>query len=121
IRRAWNIGFDTHIGRHTISPEFSHSKEDDYESFAYGLNYALDLNQKNTTVRLGASHSCDEVNPAFFTKPEDKESTDFLAGISQILSRNTVFTADFTYGISSGYLNDPYKSIRFDGWTDFLP
>jgi hypothetical protein len=34
------------------------------------------------------------------------------------LTPKTVVTANFTFGYSSGYLADPYKGVRFDGYPD---
>ncbi|MDB6112549.1 MAG: hypothetical protein JWR69_4299 [Pedosphaera sp.] len=118
-RRAGNLGLDWHWGRQTLSPQVAYSKESDYESIGLALNEAIEFNQKNTILRLGVAHDFDEVQPKFFTTPHHKDSTDFLLGVSQLLTPQTVLTADFTYGTSSGDLNDPYKNIRFDGWLPF--
>lgn len=120
IRRAGNVEFDWHHGVHTLSPQVAYSDESDYTSLGLTLNYALDLNQKNTTLRFGVSQTCDEIQPTFFPSPKHKDSTDVLVGVSQLFSPTTLFTADFTYGTSTGYLSDPYRRIRFDGWLPSL-
>jgi hypothetical protein len=119
VRRAGNLELDWHWGRQTLSPQVAYSKESDYESIGLALNEAIEFNQKNTILRLGVAHDFDEVQPKFFTTPHHKDSTDFLVGVSQLLTPLTVLTADFTYGTASGDLNDPYKQIRFDGWLPF--
>lgn len=120
IRRAGNVEFDWHIGRHTLSPQVAFSKESDYESLGLSLSDAVEFNQKNTTLRLGVARSFDEVqrNGSPFPDAKSKDSTEGLIGVSQLLSPNTVFTADFTYSDTSGYLTDPYKQILFAGWGD---
>lgn len=120
IRRAGNLELDWAIGRHTLSPQVAYSEESDYTSFGISLNDAIEFNQKNTTLRIGASQSFDSVEPVFFTSAKDKNSTDVLLGVSQLLSAKTIFTADFTYGYADGYLSDPYKQIDFSGWVPFL-
>ena len=125
IRRAGNLELDFHIGRQTISPQVAYSRESDYESQSLSLNDAIDFNEKNTTLRLGASHNFDSV----LDFPEgnaarawhNKNSTEGLLGISQLLDPNTIFTADVTYGQESGYLNDPYRNVLFRGWLAFGP
>lgn len=120
IRRAGNVAFDWHIGRQTLSPQLAFSRESDYESLGFSLNDAIEFNQKNTTLRVGVARSLDEVqrNGSPFPKAKNKDSTDGVLGVSQLLSPDTIFTADFTYGRTSGYLTDPYKQILFDGWGD---
>ena len=120
IRRAGNLELDWRIGRNTFSPQASYSKESDYESIGISLGDAIEFNQKNTKLRLGVAHSFDKVEPDFFTSSRNKDSTDALVGISQLLSPKTIFSADFTYGYASGYLSDPYKVIDFEGWVPFF-
>ncbi len=42
----------------------------------------------------------------------DKNSYDLFAGVSQILDKNTVVSANLTLGYAEGYLNDPYKVVQ---------
>jgi hypothetical protein len=116
IRRAGNIAFDIRCGRQTLSPQLAYSLESDYESIGLSLNDAIEFNQKNTTLRFGIARSFDYIEPSSFPDAKHKDSWDFLLGVSQLLSPKTVLTADFTYGVTEGYLSDPYKNIRFDGW-----
>lgn len=121
-RRAGNLSFDVHLGRHTISAQGSYSKESDYISAGTSLTDAIEFNNKNTTLLLGVSHNFDRVLDS--SSPRNyrhKDATAFLIGVSQLLSPKTVLTADFTYGTENGYMSDPYKVIRFDGWLDYLP
>ena len=111
-------GVDYTKGQNTLSPQISYSTESDYVSTTLSLNDAISFNKKNTTLRLGVAHSFDEIEPSFFTGPQYKNTTDFLVGISQILTTTTIFTADFTYGNAAGYLSDPYKQILFTGFGD---
>jgi hypothetical protein len=43
----------------------------------------------------------------------DKDSTEGIIGVSQLLSPKTIFNADFTLGNDSGYLSDPYRLAEF--------
>ena len=42
-----------------------------------------------------------------------KDSSDFLAGVSQLLGPKTVLTANLSLGVESGDLNDPYRGVFF--------
>src|SRR5436190_9962422 len=49
---------------------------------------------------------------------EKKNATDFLAGLTQVLTPATLFNATLTLGTADGYLSDPYKGFRFTGYPD---
>lgn len=105
------------LGRHTFSPQVAYSEESDYKSVGVSLSHAMDFNDKNTTLTWGLSHSADEVMPNEGTsiqRNEDKNTTDFLLGLTQLLGPKTVLTANFTLGYTDGYLTDPYKVVVFD-------
>lgn len=118
-RLAGNVSLTYFAGPVSLTPQFSISQENDYDSLGLAFNTAWDLNQKNTTLRAGVAHSFDRVlDNSTPRKWHDKNSTDILIGISQLLSPKTVLTADFTYGMADGYLNDPYKLIGFTGYQN---
>jgi hypothetical protein len=116
IRRAVSLQLDSKLGRQTLTPGFAYSKESDYESYAISLNDAIEFNQKNTILQLGASHNFDSALGTTDVTPRvwnDKQSTEGIIGISQLLTPKTIFTAAFTFGNDSGYLNDPYRKAEF--------
>ena len=116
-RNAGNLELTYQAGAWSFSPQLSVSEESDYESFGVALNTAVDLNQKNTMLRFGAAHSFDRALDGGSPRSiRHKDSTDLLVGITQLFSPRTLATLDFTYGEAEGYLNDPYKQIRFDGY-----
>jgi len=126
IRRAGDLEMDLRWGRQTLSPRFAYSTESDYESYGVSLSDAIDFNEKNTTLRLGVSHNLDRVLdlPEDSRTPRawhDKDSTEGLIGLSQLLDPKTVLTADFTYGSESGFLNDPYRRVLFRDWLTLIP
>ncbi|MDB6034995.1 MAG: hypothetical protein JWM16_5333 [Verrucomicrobiales bacterium] len=125
IRRAGDLGIDGRWGRQLLSPLVAYSRESDYESIGLSLNDAIDFNNKNTTLRLGVAHNFDRVldfpEGAQPRRWQNKEATEGLIGISQLLGPKTVFTADFTYGAESGFLSDPYRNVLFRGWLVFGP
>ena len=115
IRRALHFELDGKLANHSITPGFAYSQESDYTSYGISLSDAIEFNQKNTTFQFGASHNFDSVqrsgNP--FPHDQDKNSTEVIFGISQLLSPNTIFSADFTFGYESGFLSDPYRQAEF--------
>lgn len=103
------------LGHHHLTPGMAYSEEGDYISYGPSLNYSLDLNDKNTTLNLGWSHNADRVlrSDTWFSKDSD----DIILGVNQLLGPKTILTADFTFGRSHGFLDDPYKGVFFDGST----
>ena len=124
-----------------VNVGISASKEYDY--FHLGLNgrLAKDFNQRNTTLSAGISIAQDEFDPVGgaptpFTsmldvgdtsnRPQasrDKDVLDVVLGVTQVISRNLVVQANYSYASESGYLNNPYKVLSVvDGTTgDTIP
>ena len=117
-RWAGNFATAMHWGgNQTTTPQFAYSLESDYESVGVSLNHSIELNQKNTTLSLGLAYTYDEIFPKFWNgDKEHKNGGDVLLGISQLLGPKTIFTANFTFGTSQGYLADPYKRFRFSDY-----
>ncbi len=104
-------------GGHTFTPQLAVSVEDDYESMAPSLNYQFDFNQRNTTLNLGVAHNIDrKITGTFVAQQQQKDTTDFLIGLSQVLTPATLANVTLTLGTASGYLSDPYKGFRFRGY-----
>ena len=119
IRRAGYVEPSFKFGRHTIAPQLAYSSEEDYESVGLSLNYLVDFNKRNTTLNLAAAHNFDEVGGFYLgNQREKKEATDFLAGLTQVLTPSTLFNVTLTLGTANGYLSDPYKGFRFTGYPD---
>ena len=106
-------------GRHTTTPQLAYSLEGDYESVGLSLNHTIDFNDKNTTLALGFAYTHDTIMPDFwYGDKEYKNSGDVLVGVTQLLGPRTILTLNFTLGAANGYMNDPYKGVRFDDYPD---
>ncbi len=106
-------------GTHSESFEYSRSKESDFLSIGYAYTHTSEFNKRNTRLSLGVSYVDDEIFAVFMPEMETKSSKDFFVGVSQVLDPNTIFTANLSYGSSTGYLSDPYKSILQN--TEIIP
>ncbi len=104
------------------------SVEYDYLSVGVSGSFMQDLNNKNTTLTAGIAFNNDTYTPeggipiAFspMRTPGDtnrasaddtKTVTDFLIGVTQVVNRHALFEVNYSYGITDGYLNDPFKII----------
>jgi len=117
IRRAGLIAADYQINNHKLSPQLAYSSESDYKSFGLSMIDSIDFNDKNTTLTLGVSHDIDKIVPNYgmnIIEKKNKDNSQLIIGLNQLLNPKTVFTANLTLGYSSGYLDDPYKGVLFD-------
>lgn len=114
---------------------FSGSSEYDYTHLGINANFARDFNQRNTTLSFGVAFANDQIDPVGGTPApltpmldvgdrsnrtgsESKNVTDFVIGLSQVMSRNFVAQLNYSYSNTSGYQTDPYKIISLvDGVT----
>ncbi len=110
------------------------SLENDFESYFGGLNGRWDLNQKLTSLKAGFSYTdnytaaiIDHDTSPYITKTAFKDQIIFRGGseifkgrqqswagtlgVTQILNKNALFDANFSYTHSSGFLENPYKLV----------
>ncbi|MEH6458015.1 MAG: DUF3570 domain-containing protein [Cocleimonas sp.] len=100
------------------------SKEYDYLHLGLSSGISRELNNKNTTLSLGLAYSADTIEPVGNTpiglsdisaakgaSDESKDTIDFVVGITQVLSKNTILQVNYGLTQADGYLNDPYKRI----------
>ncbi|MEO5915201.1 MAG: DUF3570 domain-containing protein [Luteolibacter sp.] len=99
------------FGDHRVELEISKSTEDDYDSRGYALSDKLELNQKNTTLSYGINYLDDSVKVPGLGNHE-KNGYDLFTGVSQIIDKDTIISANLTLGYNDGYLNDPYKVVQ---------
>ena len=108
---------------------FNASKEYDYLSLGVSGSYSRDFNNKNTTLTTALAFNNDTIEPEGDIPTElspmlkagkgtnreggddSKTITDFLVGVTQVVSRNTLIEVNYSYGLSDGYLNDPFKIV----------
>jgi len=122
----WQIGLDR-LSRITLGTNIS--KEIDYQSLGLSATYARDFNNRNTTLSASVGYSADTIEPEgkipSVLMPmvdedgrqnregadDDKTITDFMIGITQVISRRTIMQLNLSVGQTDGYQNDPYKVV----------
>lgn len=86
------------------------SKEEDYQSKAFGLEARLDLNQRNTTLVAGYGASNDRIASSDDARPHERRDTrEYLAGVTQILTPTSLVQSIVSVSRGKGWYNDPYK------------
>ncbi len=116
------------------------SNEYDYTSLGLAATFLRDFNRRNTTLSLGLSYNADSVDPvggaplglsavptsapaskATLDGSLNKNVTELLIGLTQVIDRKTLMQFNYSYGKDDGYLTDPYKLLSVvDGVTGDL-
>lgn len=109
-----SIGADYLNDKSTISYNYTTSVESDFDATTHSFGVSQEMFGSMTTVSLAYS-----VGNNIVTKTgsddfrEKSDFKDFRTSLSQVLTKNLVMA--FTYDIitDEGYLNNPYRSIRY--------
>jgi hypothetical protein len=113
-RKDWEADVSRKVGDFAITVGTSQSREHDYVSRGWSLNTLTDLNQRNTTLLLGAAIHDDDVET--FYDPQHsyaaRQAFSAIAGLTQVLGPRTTATLNFTWGRETGYLDDQYKLVQ---------
>jgi len=125
-RHAFALDWERPLGRLLkLTGGANASFETDYRSLGASLSAALDLNQRLTTLTLGASFNEDLVEPqggiqaplglerdgTAVASSKAKHIADGLVGVTQVMNRRWLTTVNLGLGKDTGYLTDPYKVI----------
>ena len=139
-RLAGSIDYSINLDRMSrITWGANLSGETDYFSMGGRVNYEQDFNNRNTTLTTGLALSLDILEPTGGVPTrfapmlvssgggEDNESeddedgeggesdnkltTDMIIGVTQVINRKTLLQVNYSFGYSSGYLNDPSKIV----------
>jgi len=109
-----SIGGDFLFDKTIMSLGFTSSEENDFDAKSAAFSISQDLFGDLTTVTLGYVRGWDKIgkrgDPAF---SEDADSQRYRIGISQIFTKNLIVALNFETVTDEGFLNNPYRSVRF--------
>ena len=113
-RTQWSLGMDYLRGNTTMSIGYTTSVESDYDAKSYSFSVSQDMFGDLTTLRLSYALGDDLVgrsdDPAF-AREIDRQH--YGIGLTQILTRNMIVALNFETITDEGYLNNPYRSVRY--------
>ena len=119
-RMQWSLSADAIRGKTTYSLGYTNSDEDDYQADTAYFGLSQDLFGDLTTISLGFSRAWDTVRRrnaiGSGVDPTFEESVDrrtYRIGVSQILTKNLILGATFEAITDEGFLNNPYRSVRY--------
>ena len=113
-RTQWSIGADYLRGNTTLRANYVSSVESDFDAKTYAFSVSQDMFGAMTTLTLGYAYGADIVgrsdDPTF---RRDNRRQQYSIGLTQILSRNLITSVSFDTTTDEGFLNNPYRSVRY--------
>jgi hypothetical protein len=123
-RTQKSVGAEYLRGKTTYSAGYIDSKENDYAARTAYANVSQDMFGDLTTVSFGFKRGWNDIyrtvkdaktlisarDPTFH---QANNTRSYSLGVTQILTRNLIGTFDFETDTDEGYLNSPYRSIRY--------
>jgi len=114
-RTQKSVGLDYLRGKSMWSAFYVQSGENDYKANTWSLGLSQDMFGDLTTVSLGFSQGRDKIgdstDPAF---SEEIDRRNYRIGLTQVLSRNAVLSLNYETVTEQGYLQNPYRSMRYE-------
>jgi len=111
-RKAGDASLTRYFDRGTLTVGGAYSTEHDYVSRALSLQGSVESESHNTTWTAGIGHADDRIDPVnHVVTNERKRSTNFLLGVTQVLTTNDIGQLTLTHDEGEGYFSDPYKTF----------
>lgn len=120
-RKQWSLGMDYLRGNTTMRVNYISSEESDYDAETVSFSVSQDMFGDLTTLTLGYALGDDLVRRSddpSFERNLDKQI--YSIGLTQILTKNLISTLNFETITDEGYLNNPYRSVRYADSSDEL-
>jgi Protein of unknown function (DUF3570) len=116
-RTQHNLNVDYLHGSTLYSVGFINSNEPDYKSNTGFFSISQSMFGDLTTISFGYARGWDkvgEVDKGVFQKyVGDADHRNWSVGLSQVLTRNLLLGLNFETDESDGYLQSPYRGVRF--------
>jgi len=117
-RKQNSVGFDVLNDRSTFSLSYTRSIESDYDATSVSIGVSQDFFGDLTTLSLGYTYGDDIVTRNSDSAAQNSFSdvanrNRFNVALTQILTKNWVVSLNSETVIDDGFLNNPYRSIRF--------
>lgn len=113
-RKQWSLGVDYLRGRTTMSVNFTSSVESDYDASTYSFSVSQDMFGDLTTLSLSYAIGDDVVSRSDDENfADDLDRQMYSVGLTQILTKNLISSLNFETVTDEGYLNNPYRTVRY--------
>jgi len=113
-REQWSLGMDYLRGNTTMSLGYTSSVESDFDASTYSLSISQDMFGDLTTLTLSYAFGEDIVGSSVDSTFEEFNTRQhYGVGLTQILTRNLIMSLNVETITDEGYLNNPYRSVRY--------
>ena len=113
-REQYSLGIDYLRGNTTMRANYISSTESDFDSTTYAFSVSQDMFGDLTTLTLGYAYGEDVVGRSDdLTFSRDNRRQIYSVGVTQILTRNLITALNFETATDEGFLNNPYRSVRY--------
>ena len=113
-RKQWSLGMDYLRGNTTMRVGYTSSHESDYDAETISFSVSQDMFGDMTTLTLSYALADDQVgrsdDPTF---ERDLDRQIYGIGLTQILTKNLISTLNFETITDEGFMNNPYRSVRY--------
>lgn len=120
-RTEVSAGVDYLHGKTFMGLSYTNSEEDDYTANAARFGISHDFFGDLTTVGISYARGWDEVrrngDDAF---GEDIDRQTYRVDVSQVVTQNMLMSLNYEAITDEGFLNNPYRSVRYEDPTSVL-
>lgn len=113
-RTQYSVGMDYLHRNTTMSLGYTSSAESDFDATTYNFSVSQDMFGDLTTLTLSYALGDDVVGRSddeTFTRDNTRQH--YGIGVTQILTRNLITTLNLETITDEGFLNNPYRSVRY--------
>jgi hypothetical protein len=113
-RTEVTVGGDYLLGETILSGGFTNSDESDFKAQTAYFGVSQEIFGGLTTIRMGFARDWDEVgmvNDPDFAEDVDRRS--YRLGATQVITKNLLLNFDFEGITDEGFLNNPYRQVRY--------
>ena len=113
-RKQYSFGMDYLHGNTTMALGYTSSSESDFDATTYNFSVSQDMFGDLTTLTLSYALGDDTVGRSDDeTFSRDNTRQQYGIGLTQILTRDLIATLNFETITDEGFLNNPYRSVRY--------
>lgn len=113
-RTQWSLGMDYLRGNTTLSTNYTSSIESDFDAKTYSFGISQDMFGDMTTLSLSYSYGDNIVGMSTDDSfMEEATRQTYAIGLTQILSKNLITSLNIETMTDEGYLNNPYRTVRY--------
>ncbi len=116
VQNSVSVDFLSH--KTLISAGYTTSVENDFDASTFSFNMSQDMFGDLTNIGMGVSFGSNIVTKTGDTSFEETmDSRGFHISLSQVVSKNIIISSVLEVISDEGFLNNPYRSVRYEDST----